>query len=185
MNPVLEAIAGRRSCRQFLTDQIADVDLDLILEAGLQAPSGHNDQSWYFVVVQDAALIQEMSEGSKAEMQKMPVEWIANAGRVAQYNIYYNAPTVLLVCARKDAVSAVPDVSAAIQNMMLAAESLGLASCWIGFTRFYFTAEDKYRRLGIPEGYEVHYGLSLGYGRRELKPEPPVRKYPRYHHRIR
>lgn len=181
MNEVLETMAQRRSCRQFLPEQIKDEDLHLILQAGLQAPSGHNDQSVYMVVVQKPELIDELSEGSKKEMQKMPVEWMANAGRVAQYNIYYRAPTVLIVCARKDAISPIPDVCAAIENMILAAQSLGLGSCWIGFTKFYFTEEARYRKLGIPEGYEVHYGLSLGLPLGKA-PQAPARKYdPQFH----
>jgi nitroreductase len=181
MNEVLKTMAQRRSCRQFQPQQIKDDDLHLILQAGLQAPSGHNDQSVYMVVLQKPDLIDELSEGSKQEMQKMPIEWMANAGRVAQYNIYYRAPTVLIICARKDAISPVPDVSAAIENMMLAAQSLGYGSCWIGFTIFYFNDESRYQKLGIPEGYEVHYGLSLGFPHGKA-PEAPARKYePQFH----
>jgi len=74
MNEVLRTIARRRSSRQFRAEQIKDDELRAILEAGLQAPSGHNDQSWYFTVVQDKRLIDEISDGSKAEMRKAPVE---------------------------------------------------------------------------------------------------------------
>lgn len=183
MNEVLKIIARRRSCRQFSPRQIEDEMLRQIIDAGLQAPSGHNDQSCYFVVVQSQDLIQELSEGSKVEMQKMPIEWMANAGRQPQFHIYYHAPTVLIVCARKDAISPVPDVSAAIQNMMLAAESLGLASCWIGFTKFFFIDPERYKKLSIPEDSEVYYGLSLGYPMEGVaRPNPPVRKFPRQFH---
>ena len=74
MNDVLQTIGKRRSIRQFRAEQIKDDELRAILEAGLQAPSGHNDQSWYFTVVQDKRLIDEISDGSKAEMRKAPVE---------------------------------------------------------------------------------------------------------------
>ncbi len=185
MNETLKTIASRRSIRQFKVEQIDDATLQAIVTAGLQAPTGHNDQSWYLVVVQNRELIDEMSTGSKRAMQTMPVDWIAELGRNAAYHIYYNAPTVVLVAARKDAVSPVPDACAAIQNVLLAAESLGVGSCWIGFARFYFNSEEARRRIGLPEGYEVHYAVSLGYKADGAQPQPPQRKYATYTHTIR
>ena len=70
MNEVLKTIAKRRSIRKFESKQISDSDLHAILEAGLQAPSGHNDQSWYFSVIQDSKLIKELSDGSKQECKE-------------------------------------------------------------------------------------------------------------------
>ncbi len=185
MNEVIQTIAARRSCRQFLDKQIPDEHLGLILESGLQAPSGHNDQSWYFVVLQKPELIDELSEGSKREMQKMPIDWMANAGRNPSFHVYYKAPTVLVVCSRKDAIAPIPDVSAAIENMMLAAQSLGIASCWIGFCHFFFNSTERYEKLGIPDEYEVRYGLSLGYPPEERAPQAPARKFEKYYHIIR
>lgn len=184
MNEALHAIARRRSCRQFRREQIGETELHAIIDAALQAPSGHNDQSWYLAVVQNAGLIQEMSDGSKAEMQKLPIPWMADLGRNEKYNIYYQAPTVIVVAAKADAVSPLADVCAAIENMLIAAESLEIGSCWIGFTRFYFNDPDKYAKLGIPEGYEVHYGVALGYKVPGVPVQPPLRKYERYFHII-
>jgi nitroreductase len=183
-NAVLETIAKRRSARHFLPEQIKEAELEAILRAATQAPSAHNDQSGYFAVVQNRELIEEMSVGSKVEMRKAPFDWMVSMGSNEALNIYYKAPTVIIVAARKDAISPLVDACAAIQNMLIAAESLGIGSCWIGFTKFYFTGPDRYKKLGIPEGYEVHYGIALGYKPEGPVANPPARKYEKYYHLI-
>jgi nitroreductase len=181
MNEVLKTIARRRSIRQFGPGQIDDADLHAILEAGLQAPSGHNDQSWYFAVIQDEKLIKELSDGSKLGMQKSPLPWMVKLGQNENVHIYHHAPTIIIVAAKKDAITPVPDVCAAIENMLLAATSLGLGSCWIGFTKYNFTSPEKERQIGIPEGYEVQYGVALGNLPAGYQPSPPERKYEQYY----
>jgi nitroreductase len=177
MNDVLKIISARRSTRQFRPEQITDAELHTILEAGLQAPTGHNDQSCYLTVVQNRERIKELSDGSKIEMQKIPVDWIANLGRNEKFNIFYNAPTVVLVAGRKDAISPVPDACAAIQNMLIAAESLHLGSCWIGFAHFYFSSPERLQSIGIPDGYAVHFGVALGNRPEGFSANRPARKY--------
>jgi nitroreductase len=184
MNEVLKAIAQRRSTRRFLPQQVKPAELEAIVAAAMQAPSAHNDQSAYFTLVQNKALIDEMSEGSKVEMKKAPFDWMVAMGNNEALHIYYKAPTVIIVAGRKDAISPLVDVSAAIQNMLIAAESLGLGSCWIGFTKFYFTGPEQYKKLGIPEGYEVRYGVALGYKGEGPQAKPPARKYEKYFHLI-
>jgi nitroreductase len=182
MNDTLQSIANRRSIRQFKAEQISDAQLEAIVTAVLQAPSGHNDQSCYLVAVQNRELIDEMNAGSKREMQQLPVEWIADLGRNDDYHIYYHAPTVVVVAARTDAITPVPDVCAAIQNMLIAAESLGVGSCWMGFARFHFASPEARRRIGLPEGYEVHYAVALGYKPDGLELEPrPEKMSSRWH----
>jgi nitroreductase len=176
MNETLQTIARRRSVRRFKDGQIKDAELRAILEAGLQAPSGHNDQSCFFLAVQDKAVLKDISEGSKAAMKMAPVDWVANAGANENFHIFYNAPTAVIVAARKDAVAPLADACAAIQNMLLAAESLAIGSCWIGFVRFHFQNPEAYSKLGIPEGYEVQYGAALGYKPDGPAANPPARK---------
>lgn len=180
MNETLQTIARRRSVRQFKDGQITDDELRAILEAGLQAPTGHNDQPWFFLVVQNETVLKAISEGSKAAMRMAPIDWIAAAGAVEKFNIFYNAPTAVIVAARKDAVAPFADACAAIQNMLLAAESLNIGSCWIGFVKFHFVDPETYAALGIPEGYEVHYGVALGYKPDVPAPNPPARKSESY-----
>lgn len=180
MNDALKAIAGRRSLRKFKSGQISDAELQAIIDAGLQAPSGHNDQSWFFAVVQNADLIKEISDGAKEAMTHVPVPRISELGRNEKYNIFYDAPTAIVVAAKKDAVSPLADACAAIENILIAAESLGLGSCWIGFVKFYFTKPERLKKFGIPDDYEVHYGIALGHKPDDLFLTPPVKKYERY-----
>jgi nitroreductase len=177
MNEVLQTIAGRRSIRQYRDEQIQDTELKAILEAGLQAPSGHDSQSWHFTVIQKRELIDEISAGSKMAMRRSGVDWIVRLGETEKYNIFYNAPTIVLLAAKKNALSPVADVSAALQNMAIAAESLGIGSCWMGFVPFYFLDADNGKKIGIPEGYDVLYGMTLGYKPRGWKAGPRKRKY--------
>jgi nitroreductase len=176
MNETLQTIARRRSVRRFKDAQITDAELQAILETGLQAPSGHNDQSAFLLAIQDQAVIREISDGSKAAMRMSPVDWVAAAGANEKFHIFYDAPTVVIVASRRNAVSPLADACAAIQNMLLAAESLSLGSCWIGFVRYHFQNPAAYARLGILEGYEVQYGVALGFRPDGPAPKPPVPK---------
>jgi nitroreductase len=177
----LKAIAKRRSVRRFKPEQISDPELQAVIDAGLAAPSGHNDQSCFFAVVQSGDVAREISAGAKEAMRRIPVPWIAELGNNAKFNIFHEAPTAIIVAARKDAVSPIADVCAAIENMLIAAESLGLGACWIGFAKFFFSSPDRARKIGIPEGYEVHYAISLGYKPEGLELNPPKKKYESYY----
>ncbi len=163
MNEVIENIKSRRSIRKYKSEQIKDKELEIILESAIYAPTGHNDQPWYFTVIQNKELIDEMSVECKRIMSDLPIEWIARMGKAEHLHIFYEAPTVVVVSGKEDATSPIPDCSAAIQNMMLAAESMDIGSCWIGLARFFFKNEDNVKRLEIPEGYKPYYGVCLGY----------------------
>lgn len=173
-NPVLKAIKSRRSIRKYLPEQIKQEELDAILEAGTYAPSAHNDQSWHFTVVRDRELIDRMNRLSKELMARQETDWIKEMGSNAALHIFYNAPAVVVVSMRKDALSPLVDCCAAIENILLAAESLDIGSCWIGLARYYFSLKDDLPRLGIPEGYEPCYAVTLGY-----KGQRPSRALPR------
>ena len=185
MNEVLQTIARRRSLRRFKPEPVPEETLKAILEAGLRAPTGHNDQSWFLSVVLDQALLQEINEGGKAVMRTIPVPWIAELGKNEKFRMFYGAPAVVFVAARKDAVSPFADACAAIQNMLLAAESLGVGSCWIGFAKFYFAGPEQLARLGIPESHEVHYGVALGFRPDGLVLSPPDRNFEQFYRIVR
>ncbi len=163
MNQTIETIKNRRSVRKYSPKQIKDEELESILEAAINAPTGHNDQPWHFTIVQNKDLIDEINDGAKEAMKQMGVEWISRLGSNKDFNIFHGAPTIIIISGMKDATSPQVDCAAAVQNMLLAAESMDIGSCWIGFARFYFVNEDKKKKLQIPEDHEVYFGLSLGY----------------------
>ena len=173
MNKILEVIKSRRSIRKYLPEQLKQGELDAILEAGLYAPSAHNDQPWHFTVIRDSALLDRISRLSKELMLKSEVDWMRAMGANEKLHIFYNAPVVVVVSMRKAAISPLVDCSAAIENMLLAAESLDIGSCWIGLSRFWFSLKEEVARLNLPEGYEPCYAVTFGYkGQRPAKALP-------------
>ena len=163
MNEVLETIKSRRSIRKYSEEQIKDEEIDMILESAVYAPTGHNDQPWHFTVIQNKELIDEMSVESKKLMAESSVEWMVNMGKAENLHLFYNAPTVIVVSGKKDAVSPLVDCCAAIQNMLIAAESLDIGSCWIGLVKFFFEDPENVAKFNLPENYEPYYAISFGY----------------------
>jgi nitroreductase len=173
MNKVIEAIKSRRSIRKYLPEQLKDKELRAILEAGAYAPSAHNEQSWHFTVIRNKELLERISVKTKEKMAADTSDWVKNMGGNKDFQLFYHAPAVIVVSMRKNAMSPMVDCSAAIENMLLAAESLDIGSCWIGLVRYYFAMKDELPRLKIPAGYEPCYAVALGYkGQRPAKALP-------------
>jgi len=163
MNAVIENIKKRRSIRKYLPEQIKENQLNEIIEAGKYAPSAHNDQSWHFTVIQNKELIDFISAKAKESMSNSEVEWISKMGKSEKLHIFYNAPTVIIVSGKDEAFSSIVDCSAATENMILAAESLDIGSCWNGLVKYFFQYKDEMSKLNIPEGYTPFYAVSFGY----------------------
>ena len=180
MNLVLENIKKRRSIRKYKEMQIEQEKIEAIIEAGLYAPSGHNAQSWHFTVLQNKEVIDQISAGTKEALKDCETPLFRRMARNESFHILYDAPTVIVVSGKKEgAYSMEADLGAATQNMLLAAESLGVSSCWIGLVVEYFKGEEKEQRneeIGVPEGYEVQYAVTLGYSSLEGNPKPHARK---------
>lgn len=175
MNEVLKAIKSRRSVRQYKEEQISQESLDLIIEAGVYAPTAHNEQPWHFTVIQNEEMLKHINEKVKELMVKSEVEWIQKMGSNPNFQVTYNAPTLIIVSGRKDGMAWSADCAAAIQNMLIAAESLDIGSVWLGLVRLLFQQEEEINKLGIPEGYEPYYGVAFGYKAREGEQVAPKR----------
>jgi len=166
MNETIKTILGRRSVRSYSSEQIKDEKLELILKAGLYAPSAHNQQSWHFTVIQDKEVIDNLNKASKEEMLKIDDEHLINRASDESFHLFYNAPTVIVVSGEKSAIAPIIDCSAAIQNMLLAAESVDIGTCWIGLVTPLFKSEraQEFANLfGIPDGYELYFAVAAGY----------------------
>ena len=173
-NEVLKTIRYRRSTRKYKDEQISEEELQTILEAGIQAPSANNSQSWYFTVIQNVDMINFISEKSKEVMLQSDNECIVNIGK-KDGNILYNAPTVIVVSGKEDVSSSLVDSSAAIENMLIACESIDLGAVWIGLVRFFFTLDDEVKKLKLPNGYKPLYAVSIGYRNNDNIPGPSKR----------
>ncbi len=163
MNKVLETIKNRRSIRQYSSKQIKEEELDAILEAAIYAPSAVNQQPWYFTIIQNQEMIEFINTIAKKNMTKDSSERVKNRGMNENFHTFYHAPTVIMVSGKKDWQYSFTDCCAAIENMLLAAESLGIGSCWIGFIRYFLQDKEAVKKLNIPAEFEPYYAVCLGY----------------------
>ncbi|MGL4368224.1 MAG: nitroreductase family protein [Spirochaetota bacterium] len=175
MNDVLKAIESRRSVRRYHPEQIRDEDLESIIRAGLSAPSAKNQQPWHLTVIRSKEMIDELAAKVKASLANAPEDWRRAYGNNKKFHVFYEAPVVILVSLEKDAISPLADGSAAIQNMLLAAESLGIGSCWVGMVSSHFTDLSHNDEFGIPHSHQPRYAVTLGFQAGE-KGKAPARR---------
>lgn len=166
MNEVIRTILERRSIRRYKPDPVPRTDIETILQAALFAPTGADAEPWRFTVVTNRELIDDIDARARSAMGNSGIERIEAMGRAPHYRIFFGAPVVILICGEKVLrktgrhLSALADCSAAIQNMQLAAASLGLGTCWIGLIRYLFEREPEFM---APEGYAPLFAMTLGY----------------------
>lgn len=177
-NPTIETILNRRSVRVYSEEQIKNNDLEQILKAGLYSPSACNSQPWHFTVIQNKELLNELNIESKKELLKVGDDYFKKFGENEKFDMFYNAPTVIIISGEKSSLVPKTDCAAATENMLIAAESLDIGTCWIGLVTYLFVSSrgDQYiKRLGIPEGYEPYYAITLGY-KKYPNPKPQPRR---------
>ena len=162
-NEVLKAIRERRSIRRYKPEQVTDEELKTVLEAGTWAATGHGTQDPWIVAVQNKELM--------GRLVKMNAEIMG-----VESNPYYDAPTIVLVFASADNYNRERDGSLVLGNMMLAAHSIGLASCWINREdKMFETTEGKQimKELNLPDGLMGVGALSHGYAASQPKTVKP------------
>lgn len=163
-NETMDSILRRRSIRVYQKEQITLDELETILEAGSYAPSGMNQQSAKAVVVQSPEYMQELVQLAQTVSGNLK-------------NPFYDAPTVILVFARSSNLTPTEDGCLAIENMFLAAQSLGIGTCWIYASKMMFSHPDGVqfqKKLGVPEEYKIVGAVAAGYPDGE-KPQPKPR----------
>lgn len=165
-NEVLENIKARRSVRAYTGQQVGKEDLQAILEAAAYAPSGMHLETWHFTAVRDAGKLVELNERIKRAFAKSDDSHLQERGRSNTYCCYYHAPTLVIVSNEPTQWWAGMDCACAIENMFLAARSLGIGSCWIN--QLGTTCDDSEVRefitsLGVPENHKVYGCVALGY----------------------
>ena len=164
MNEVIKAIKERRSVKSYKSDPVPTELLDAILEAGTYAPTGRNMQSPIIIAVTDKALRDRLSR-LNAEIMGMDGD------------PFYGAPAVIVVIADRSRMTYLYDGSLVMENLMLAAHSLGLGSCWIHRAKEVFDSEEGkeiLKSLGIEGDYEGIGNCIIGYTN-----TPPAERKPR------
>lgn len=164
MNDVIRCLLTRRSVKKYRAEQVEEEKLEQILQAGSYAACGMGKQAGKIIVLQDPADI--------AQLEKLNAQILGNP----DLHPFYGAPTVCVVLADAAAFTAVEDGSLALGNLMNAAHSLGIASCWIHRAREVFaSAEGKalLQQWGV-EGEWIGIGhCILGYAAEPEKPAAP------------
>ena len=146
-SPVLEALYNRRSIREFTDQEIPMELLREIVKAGIWAPSGLNNQPWRFVIIQNAAIRESLAE-------------LTHYGHIVQ-----NANTLIAIYldteAMYDEVKDHQSAGACIQNILLAAEALGLGGVWLGQILKNKMTVNKI--LDLDDNYDLMAVVALGY----------------------
>ena len=148
-NEVLETIKKRRSVRAYKPDAVPQELLDAVLEAGTYAPTGRGQQSPVIIAVSAAEYRKKIAELNAAVMGK-------------DGDPYYGAPTVILVLTDKDSATG----SCVLENMMLAAASLGLGTVWVHREREIFESEAGKKLLaewGVKGNLRGVGSIAIGY----------------------
>lgn len=180
MNETIRTILKRRSVRAYKPDQVDEGSLELILEAGRYAPSAMNQQPWHFTVIQNRLLLEKLEAACKIVFMESDVEALRNIARRDDFSVFYHAPALVIVTGDSTALAPQYDCTLAMQNMMLAAASLDIGSCWMhSIMMFHATEKGKavFRDLGIvfPERHQPYAAAVFGYSAVPL-PEPAPRK---------
>ena len=179
-NEVTNVIASRRSIRKYTGMKVTDEELETILECGTLAPSGMNTQGWFVSAVRDPALLKEMSALQKEAVLAMPdlPPVMLERAKDPAFDATFGAPVVLIVTA--DASRGSGDACLLGENMVLAAQSLGLGTCISGSITMAFQGEKGaalLKKLGVPEGNVPVFGITLGEPAEAPEAKPREKKY--------
>ena len=167
MSELLEVIKSRKSTKSFLDKEVPLELIEQIVEAGTYAPTGRNLQSPIIVAVTNKEVRDQLSKMNASIMN-------------AKTDPFYGAPVVLIVLANKDVNTYIYDGSCVMENLMLAAHSLGLGSCWIHRAKEEFESEEGKALLkewGIEGNYEGIGHVILGYNKVDPVEKPRKDNY--------
>ena len=169
VNPVLNNIMARRSIRKYLDKPVEHEKLEVIVKCGINAPSGANRQPWIVRVVEDQKLIADVTEVYKQE----------NAEQVKRdkdfKNMFRNAPNLICICTPANGGGEL-DAGLLGENIMLAAQSMGLGTCCLGGPVRFLLSNEKCKffldRLDIPADYKLNYIIAIGYPDEQPEAKP-------------
>lgn len=174
MNETIINILNRRSVRGFKPQLIEDDKITDIMKCAIYAPSGVNSQNWQFTVLQSEdsinSLNAEVKKGLSPEAQS---KMIARNGGNKNYSVFYNAPCVVVISCDAQDRWAEMNVAFAVENICIAAQSLNISSCIIGYARYAFAIKDFKDEYSLPNGYKPNIAIALGYS--DLLPPAPER----------
>ena len=191
MNETLNVLLNRRSIRKYKSEQIPEELMEQLLQAGLFAPSGGNCQYTHFTVIQSPEALAKLREIVETEFRQMEITEGLYKSKVhaiqmakrGNYDFIYSAPALIIVTNRKGHGNAMADSAAAIENILIAAEALGLGGCWINQLTWISDSallRKTLRTFGIGDDEVICGSIALGYS-----DQPVANAQPRLDGRVR
>ena len=178
MNETLKAMETRFSCRNFNEAVPTDEELTLLAQAAIQSPSGMNRQCWQIIVVKDKNFIDEMNNEGMKILSEMPDSTLFERINSRGGKLFYNAPRMIVIAVKEAETKGAEllDCGIVAENIVIAAEALGLASLHCGLLSVPLSgerAEEFKQHLQFPEGYECGIGILLGHTDNKVAPHVP------------
>ncbi len=181
---VTEAINRRCSVRSYTPEKVGQDAINGLLAAAVRSPTAIHEEPWAFLIVQDADKLKRISERAKAFIVQEAVHARLHQGSHMleafsrpDFNVFYNAGTLIVICADKTGPFVAADCWLAAENLMLTARSMGLGTCVIGSAVAALNAPDMKAELGIPVEATAVCPIIVGVPAGE--PAPTSRKAPR------
>jgi nitroreductase len=176
---VMDAIYKCRAVRSFKKTPVREDVLMKLLYAAVQAPSAMNQQPWAFVIIEDRDLLTEYSNRAKRFLlgSLEPGSPLYETLKDRKFNIFYEAGTLVVICARSGDLAAAEDCCLAAENLMLAALDFGLATCPVGLARSWLNSSEVKRELNIPAAYTAVMPIVVGHPVSEETP-PAYKRVP-------
>ena len=164
-NETLRLISARRSHRAYEGTPITEEQLNAILQAAVESPSAVNRQPWHFTVVRNQELLDEMNTAVREQAMKRDPSKRSPRFADSDFHVFYHAPTVIFISGMPDNPYTPIDGGIAVENIALAAESLGLGSVILGMPKDAFAgdkADDFRLALHFPEGWDFVIAIAIG-----------------------
>ncbi len=172
----IDAINQRSSVRAYSPEKIDRTTIQTLLEAAVRAPTAIHEEPWAFSVIQDADALKRLSDLAKpiflSEMQRAHLDrggHTLSYFALPEFNIFYNASTLVVICGKSTARFATADCWLAAENLMLAACALGLGTCVIGSAVSALNNPELKIEFGIPRDMIAVAPIIVG------RPDPPAK----------
>ena len=174
MRSIREIIRGRRSCRAYLPEPLPRETIEGLIADAVWSPSGSNQQPWRFAVIRGREALERYSDLTKKglleRLDQLPhLQQYEKYLRDPEFNIFYDAPALVVVYGDRSSAWHVNDCTMVAYNLMLLAEEAGLGTCWIGFSHDLLDLDAVKEELQLPPQSHLVAAILLG------RPDPARR----------